>query len=328
VSIKPGTATAVACPNIAFIKYWGDRDPILRIASNGSISMNLGGLKTCTQVTFDRALTHDKLAINDIQQAGQALERVSAHLDRVRQLSGIETRARIESENNFPAGAGIASSASAFAALSLAASTAAGMSLSETELSRLARVGSGSACRSIPAGFVEWQAGTTDEDSYAYSIASPGHWDLVDCIAIVSQEHKDVGSWQGHAIADTSLLQADRVMDATRRLAECRAAILQRDFERLAEISELDCNLMHAIMMTSSPRLIYWMPTTLSLVQAVLVWRKSGIPVFYTIDAGPNVHIITIKGWTNKVLELISQITGVKEALLAHPGGAARLEYC
>ena len=322
------SATAQASPNIAFIKYWGDRDSRLHIPSNSSISMNLDGLFTRTRVAFDPSLSHDELSINDMQQAGQAFDRVSAHLDIIRGLSGVKTQARVESENNFPAGAGIASSASAFAALSLAASAAGGLSLNEAGLSRLARLGSGSACRSIPAGFVEWQAGGTDEDSYAYSIAPPKHWGLVDCIAIVSKEHKDVGSRQGHELADTSLLQASRVMDPPRRLSECRTAILEQDFERMAEISELDCNLMHAVMMSSSPRLIYWTPATLALVQAVQKWRKSGLPVFYTIDAGPNVHVISLNGWENKVMQKISQLSGVDEVLVAHPGGAARLEYC
>ncbi len=153
-------------------------------------------------------------------------------------------------------GAGIASSASAFAALALAASAAAGLKLSEKDLSRLARRGSGSACRSIPGGFVEWQAGQDDDTSYAVSIAPPEHWALVDCIAIVSQEHKPTGSAEGQALAHTSLLQAARLADAPRRLEICRRAILDRDFAAFAEVVELDSNLMHAVMMTSSSPLV------------------------------------------------------------------------
>ena len=144
------------------------------------------------------------------------------------------------SENNFPTGAGIASSASAFAALALAASKAAGLDLPEAELSRLARRGSGSACRSIPGGFVEWQSGTGDEDSFAVSISPPDHWALADCIAVVSAEHKPTGSTEGHALAGTSPLQNARVADAPRRLDVCREAILNRDFNMLAEIIEHD----------------------------------------------------------------------------------------
>ena len=125
-------------------------------------------------------------------------------------MAGIQERAEIVSENNFPSGAGIASSASAFAVLALASSKAAGLDLSERELSRLAWRGSGSAARSIPNGFVEWQMGTGDEDLFAFSIASREHWALTDCIAIISATHKKTGSTEGHALAGTSPLQSAR----------------------------------------------------------------------------------------------------------------------
>ncbi len=207
------TATAQSHPNIAFIKYWGNREPVLRIPANGSISMNLDGLETRTTVAFEASLAQDQLTLNDQPASEEARRRVSALLDRVRRMAGVDLCASVESRNNFPTGAGIASSASAFAALSLAASAAAGLQLNERECSRLARTGSGSACRSVPGGFVEWQAGTDDESSYAYSLAPAEHWDLVDCVAVASQTHKPTGSTQGHALADSSPLQAARVAD-------------------------------------------------------------------------------------------------------------------
>ena len=166
----------------------------------------------------------------------------------------------VVSQNNFPTGAGIASSAAAFAALSLASSRALGLELAEKDLSRLARLGSGSACRSVPAGFVEWNAGTGDGNSYAFSVAPPQHWDLVDCITVVASGHKSVGSTEGHALAGSSPLQAARVADAPRRLDLARRALLERDFPALAEIVEQDSSMMHAVMMTSSPPLYYWEP--------------------------------------------------------------------
>ena len=184
------SATAQAFPNIAFIKYWGNRDEALRMPANGSISMNLDGLFTRTTVSFQPSLPFDELVINGRDVSGPGLGRVSAILDLIRGMAKIEEQAEVVSENNFPSGAGIASSASAFAALALAAGKAAGLNLSERELSRLARRGSGSAARSIPTGFVEWQAGTSDEDSFAFSIAPPEHWALTDCIAIISAVHK------------------------------------------------------------------------------------------------------------------------------------------
>ncbi|MDO9131348.1 MAG: diphosphomevalonate decarboxylase [Anaerolineales bacterium] len=335
------SATAQAHPNIAFIKYWGNRDDSLRLPSNGSISMNLGGLFTRTRVTWgelrvtsnelqgmgNESQEQDSLVINNKPITGAGLSRVSTFLDEVRRMAGIKSRAEVVSENNFPSGAGIASSASAFAALALAASQAAGLDLSEAELSRLARRGSGSACRSIPGGFVEWQAGTDDADSFAFSIAPPEHWPLADCVAVISCAHKATGSTEGHALAATSPLQAARVADAPRRLDLCRRAILSRDFEAFAEIVELDSNLMHAVMMTSNPPLFYWQPATLTIMQAVREWRASGLPVCYTIDAGPNVHVITEAAEAERVADLLGSMPGVQKVLAAQVGGAGAVQF-
>ena len=320
-----GTATGIAHPNIAFIKYWGNRDDLLRLPANGSISMNLDGLFTRTTVTFDTGLKEDSLFLNNRPTDPAAALRVSSFLDVVRGMAGINTRASVTSENNFPTGAGIASSASAFAALSLAAAQAAGLTLSEAQLSALARRGSGSACRSVPGGFTEWLPGSSDSDSYAVSIAPADHWDLCDCIAVLEESHKPVGSSQGHALASSSILQAARVADAARRLDICRRAILNRDFEALASVSELDSNLMHAVMMTSTPPLFYWTPVSLAVMKAILGWRSDNIPVFYTLDAGPNVHAICLSDYRDRVVELLVNIVGVRTVLTARPGGAARL---
>jgi diphosphomevalonate decarboxylase len=320
------TATAIANPNLAFIKYWGNRDDELRLPANGSISMNLDGLYSRTRVAFDSELAEDEFVLDGQAVAGASLERVSRFLDLVRRLAGLDLHARVESSNNFPTGAGIASSASAFAALSLAASAAAGLELSERQLARLARRGSGSACRSVPGGFVEWQAGESDETSYASSIAPPEHWDLADCIAVVSQAHKPTGSTAGHALAGTSPLQAARVGDAPRRLEWCRRAILERDFNSLAEVVELDSNLMHAVMLTSTPSLLYWQPATLTVMRAVASWRKSGFPSCYTIDAGPNVHVLCPIASAPAVSAELLRLPGVERVLTARPGGPARLD--
>jgi len=317
-------ATACANANIAFIKYWGNCDADARIPANGSISMNLDGLVTRTTVTFDHSLQVDDLILNDQATTGPTLTRVVDFLDIVRKMAGIQLRAHVESENNFPMGAGIASSASAFAALSLAASRAAGLDLNERQLSQLARTGSGSACRSVPAGFVEWKVDACDIDSAAESIAPPEHWDLVDCIAVISQAHKPTGSTEGHSLAYTSPLQAARVGDAPERLDICRRAILQRDFEVLADIVELDSNLMHAVMMTTRPPILYWQPATLSVIQAVTAWRKNGLTACYTIDAGPNVHVLCPAASASEIAGLLSQIPGVQQVYQAHPGGPAR----
>jgi diphosphomevalonate decarboxylase len=319
------TATAIAHPNIAFIKYWGNQDHALRIPRNGSISMNMAGLETRTTVAFSPDLEADSLTLNGKTVSGTGLDRVSEMLERVRGMAGTNDYAQVVSENNFPTGSGIASSASAFAALALASSTAAGLRLSEAELSALARSGSGSASRSIPGGFVEWYPGNTHDSSYAETIAPPNHWALADCVAIVSREHKATGSTGGHAVADTSPLQDARVADARRRLDLCRNAILEKNFEAFADVVEQDSNIMHAVMMTSTPRLVYWLPGTLAVMQAVVDWRDEGLEACYTIDAGPNVHVITPEEHAEEISRRLKNIPGVLDVLPTSPGGPARL---
>jgi diphosphomevalonate decarboxylase len=319
------TATAIANPNIAFIKYWGNRDDALRLPLNGSISMNLAGLVTRTTVHFDASLAQDRLTFNDQPTSGPALERVARFLDLVREMAGETSHAHVTSENNFPTGAGIASSAAAFAALALAASQAIGLELSEPELSRLARRGSGSASRSVPGGFVEWAPGETEADSFAFSIAPHDHWDLVDCVAVLQTGHKPVGSTHGHALAHTSPLQDSRVMHAPARLDACRTALLERDFSAFAQVVELDSNLMHAVMMTSTPPLFYWEPASLALIKAVPVWREEGWDVCYTLDAGPNVHVICRSEFSERVQARLASFPGVQQVLTALPGGPAHL---
>jgi diphosphomevalonate decarboxylase len=319
-------ATAVAHPNIALIKYWGDQDPELHIPSNGSISMNLQSLITQTRVNFNQDLQQDQFILDGRIVDGLGFERVNRFLARVRKLAGIKTFARVESQNNFPNGAGIASSASGFAALSMAASKAACLALDEKDLTRLARTGSGSACRSIPPGFVEWVAGTSDDDSYAYSIAPPDHWNLADCILIVSQDEKLISSSHGHLLAQTSFLQTSRVADAPRRLDVCRNAILSRDFDALAQVTELDSNLMHAVMITSTPSIIYWRPETVRIMKVIQSLRETGLPVCYTIDAGPNVHVICPGEMINEISSKLENIAGVIKVLKSSIGGGAVYE--
>lgn len=319
------SAAALAHPNIAFIKYWGNRDNDLRLPSNGSISMNLDGLFTRTIVSFQPSLPYDELIINGHEITGKSLDRVSLILDIVRGLAGIKMNAEVMSENNFPTGAGIASSAAAFAALALAAGKAAGLDMSESELSRLARRGSGSAARSIPGGFVEWQMGSGETDSFAFSIAPADHWDLLDCIAVVSAAHKKTGSTEGHALAGTSPLQQARLADAPRRLEICRDAILNKDFGSFASIIEHDSDMMHAVMMTSDPPLMYWQSATMEIFHSVREWREGGLPAAYTVDAGPNVHVLCPRAQAAEIEKRLKELPGVKDVLVAGAGGAARI---
>jgi diphosphomevalonate decarboxylase len=320
-----GQATARASSNIAFIKYWGNVDDQLRLPVNPSLSMNLKDLYTETRVIWDTELAHDTLTLNEQPASEKAVKRVSQFLDKLRPETGIKNFAQVESINNFPMGAGIASSAAAFAALTVAAVAAAGLELPERELTTLARLGSGSASRSIPTGFVEWHTGKSHAESYAESIAQPDHWGLVDVIAIVSKEHKKVGSYHGHSSASTSDLQKARVAGAAKRLETCKQALFEHDFATFAEVVELDSNLMHAVMMTSQPPLFYWLPATLTLMDNVRKWRTEGISVCYTLDAGPNVHCICTKDCASDVSNRLQNLSGVVDVIVSEPGGAASL---
>jgi diphosphomevalonate decarboxylase len=317
--------TARAHPNIAFIKFWGLDDEVHRIPANGSLSMNIAPLATTTTVEFVSDLKADALTLNGAQVTGEGLQRVQHFMDRIRHLANESLYARISSENNFPIGVGLASSASGFAALALAGTAALGLELPEREISALARFGSGSASRSIPGGFVEWLTDLHSGESYARSIAPPEHWDLADCIVILSDDHKAVGSEAGMRSARTSPLQGARVQDADRRLDVCRQAILRRDFASLARVTELDSNLMHAVMMTSEPPLYYWYPQSLAVMKAVKAWQGEGLQVTFTLDAGPNVHVITPQAHVGEVTQRLRQLPGVLDVLIGYPGGPAQL---
>ncbi|MBI1801448.1 MAG: diphosphomevalonate decarboxylase [Chloroflexi bacterium] len=317
-------ATCVAFSNIALIKYWGNRDNTLRLPMNGSLSFTLDGAYTITTVEFGVDLPQDTIELDGAVASGPAAERISRHLDLMRTLAGVSSRARVASRNNFPTGAGIASSASGFAALTCAAAWALGLNLSDTELSRWARRGSGSAARSIGGGFVEWHASDEDAQSYAEVIAPAQHWPLHDLIAVVARGQKAVGSTEGHSLAHTSPLYAGRIAQVENDLPVMRRAILERDFQALGEIAEADALSMHAVMMTSRPSLIYWTPETVTVMRAVREWRRGGLACYFTIDAGPNVHVITTREAASEARYRLQQLTGVERIISCQVGPGAR----
>jgi diphosphomevalonate decarboxylase len=318
-------ATAISFSNIAFIKYWGNRDAHSRVPLNDNVSMNLDHAFTTTTVEFDAQLTDDQIVVGGADANDATRKRVSAHLDRVRALAKIETKARVQSDNNFPTGTGIASSASAFAALSVAATHAAGLELSERALSILARHGSGSASRSIPGGFVEWIAGHSSDDSYAVSIAPPEHWDLRDVVVIVSAQEKKTGSSEGHAAAPTSHFLAERIQALPARFHRVRHAVLAKNLSLLGPAIEEDAIELHMMAMTSIPPIYYWSPAMVRVIQSVLQWRADGLTVYFTLDAGPNVHLICESKDADQVAALARQVAEVQQVIVNAPGGAAHL---
>ncbi len=317
-------ATAIAPSNIAFVKYWGLKDSVLRLPENGSISMNLSGLTTKTTVEFIKDLQIDDIVIDGKRDEKESA-RVSKHLDRVRLLAGISTKAKVVSENSFPSSTGLSSSASGFAALTVAAAGAAGLSLSEKELSILARQGSGSACRSIPDGFVEWATGETSEVSFARSLFPSEHWDIVDLVALVSNEKKEISTSEGMSGSRTSPFFVARQAGMARKLDLVRAAIEEKDFVALGELAEAEALELHAIMLTSSPSLIYWTEGTLQLIKKIKQWRSGGLEVYFSLNTGQDVHVLCCSGDSERVRDLLSREEKVKEVIINRPSSGTRL---
>jgi len=320
-------ATAISPSNIAFVKYWGKKDEVLRLPENASFSMTLDDIiSTKTTVEFDENLTEDTVFINNKQVDGKKTSKVSKHLDRVRQMSGLNLKAKVDSDNTFPSGTGISSSASGFAALSVAASKAAGLSLSESELSILARCGSGSACRSIPGGFVEWMDGNTSDTSYSITRFAPDHWDLMDIVAVVSEGVKDISSSEGQEMAGSSPFYQTRLMSMTKKIELVKELVLKKDFTQLGEsIIEPEALELHAIMLTSRPSLIYWTEGTLRLMKLIKTWRKEGLEAYFTVNTGQDTHIICQQKDEQKVKAKLQELDFVKDILVSKVGFGSRL---
>lgn len=318
-------ATAEARANIALIKYWGRTDHELNLPVTSSISLTVDKLVTRTTVVADPALRSDELLLNGKPQSGAPLARASRHLDALRKRAGTVERCRVVSKNSFAASAGMASSASGFAAMTMAGFAALGAKVSAREMTTFARLGSGSAARSIHGGFVEWHAGKTHEESFAEQIAAPSHLDLHDVVVVLSEGEKKVGSAEGHAIADTSPLQRGRVARVPALLREVREGILARDVRRLGAAAEEDALLMHAVMMTSRPSLLYWNEGTIAGLHAVRQWREEGLDVYATIDAGPNLHLLCRASDAREVSERAKEALRPVSIIDNAPGEGATL---
>lgn len=317
-------ATAIAPANIAFIKYWGKADSALRLPLNDSISMNLSGAYTTTTVEFSSAFSADSVELLEGEFSQKEIARVVAGLDRIRQISGIRERARVVTENSFPKGAGSAASASGFAALTAAGFAAAEMVLSEKDLTVVARLGSGSACRSIPDGFVLWQKGNTSEDSYAYSLHPKSHWDLCDALVIVDSGMKKISTSDGMETVSTSPFLAKRLAAIPERIIRCKLALKDKNFTQLGEVMEEDCLDMHAVMQSQNPPCMYWNETTIAIMDAIKIWRSEGLPVYFTIDAGPNVHVIYEAIHEHEVAQKLATLSGVEKIIYNNVSSGAQ----
>lgn len=317
-------ATAVAPSNIAFIKYWGRKDEVLRLPENGSLSMNLSGLQTTTTVEFSPEFIKDSVEINGTQESNEG-SRAIKHLDRVRTIAKISHFAKVITKNNFPIGTGLSSSASGFAALTVAAASAAGLKLSEKDLSILARQGSGSACRSIADGFVEWVDGDTSDSSYSKSLYPANYWDLADVVAVVSEGRKDVATSDGQKLIGSSPFFSVRKSHIQEKLQLAKKLLFEKNFPKFGELIEAEALELHAIMLTSRPSLIYWTPGTLSIMKLTKKWRKEGIPVYFTINTGQDIHLICEQKSVEQVKNKLSGLSEVKEIIVNLPAVGTKL---
>ena len=323
------TATASANTNIALIKYWGKVDEAQAIPATSSLSLTLGGTRTTTTVSFDggdgTADTADSVTINGASPSAVELERVARFLDLVRARSGVTTPATVTSRASVPLAAGLASSAAGFAALAAAASRAAGMDLDGRGLSRLARRGSGSATRSVFGGLVLWNAGHDDASSYAEPVACA--MDLAMVVVVLSERYKPISSTRAmRATMVTSPLFPAWVEASEEDLQVALEAVQAGDLERLGEVVEGNALGMHAAMMAARPGIIYWLPQTIATLHAIRAMREEGLPVWATIDAGPNVKALTEGARAEQVAAALRDRLPGTTVSVRRPGGGARIE--
>lgn len=311
-------ATAVAPSNIAFIKYWGKKDEKLKLPENGSISMNLSNLLTTTTVEFSPKFKEDMVIINN-KSDSKELNRVIKQLDLIRKKANLFQKAKVVSNNNFPVGTGLSSSASGFAALTLAATKAAGLNLNEKELSILTRQGSGSACRSIPSGFVEWVG------KGAKSLYPQDYWGIIDVVAIVSNKKKDISSTDGQKLARTSPFFMTRLNNIEKKINRFKESLKTKNFTQFGQIIENEALELHAIMLTSTPSLIYWQPETVKLMKLVKKWRSENLKVYFTVNTGQDIHLIIEEKNSTRLIEKLKDIKGIKKIIINRPSVGARL---
>jgi len=313
-------ATAEAHPNIALVKYWGKRDARHNLPAVSSLSITLDSLSTRMTVAFDEG-ENDTLEVNG-QASPDMLGRVSRCLDSV---AGTDRpAANIFSESNFPIGAGLASSASAFAALVVAADAAAGKQCDRLTLARLAGAASGSAARSLYGGMVELDAG--QEQIGLRQLTSAGEWPLKVVVAITDEAVKPVGSGAGMVrSAATSPFYKSWLEQQEQDLAVAREAIVTRDFRALGEIAEHNCLKMHSVMWSSRPPLVYWNSATLACMEVVRGLRRDGQSVFFTIDAGPQVKAVCLPESAAAVARALKKTSGVIDTMVTGLGDGARL---
>jgi diphosphomevalonate decarboxylase len=316
-------ATAVAHPNIALVKYWGKQDRPGNRPAVPSISVTLDSLVTSTRVRFDPGLESDDFLINGGRDEKAGL-RARRCLDEFRAQSGRNLFAAVETRNNFPTGAGLASSASGFAALVVAANRALSLNLSRGELSRIARRSSGSAARSLYGGFVELPL--AEEEETALPLLGAQDWPLAVVVAVTEAGTKNTGSTEGmERTARTSDYYRAWLASAGPDFTAARGAILERDFQRLARVAEKSCLKMHGLMLSADPGIIYWNQATVACLHRVRELQAQEVAVFFTMDAGPQVKAVCLPEYRARVAACMASVPGVVDVLESGLGPGARI---
>ena len=293
--VKSGKARAHT--NIALIKYWGKADESYIIPMNNSLSVTLERFYTETQVTFDASLTEDQLILNGEEVDAKETTKIQKYMDIVRDVAATDLHAKIESNNFVPTAAGLASSASAYAALAAACNEALQLGLSSKDLSRLARRGSGSASRSIYGGFAEWEKGHDDATSYAHAIdANDWEKDLSMIFVVINNQSKKVSSRSGMSLTrETSRFYQYWLDHVDQDLAEAKEAIKNKDFKHLGEVIEANGLRMHATNLGAQPPFTYLVQESYDAMALVHQWRVACLPGFFSMDEGHNVKVLVEK---------------------------------
>lgn len=292
---KSGKARAHT--NIALIKYWGKADEKLIIPMNNSLSVSLEKFYTETEVTFDSDYQNDQFILNGEEANEKETKKIQSYMDIVREVAGTNLHARIDSHNFVPTAAGLASSASAYAALAAACNEALQLRLTDKDLSRLARRGSGSASRSIFGGFAEWEKGHDDETSYAHPVDA-NHWedDLSMIFVVIDNQSKKVSSRSGMSLTrDTSRFYQYWLDHVDEDIAEVKRAMSSKDFKHLGEVIEANGLRMHATNLGAQPPFTYLVQESYDAMRIVQECREAGLPCYFTMDAGPNVKVLIEK---------------------------------
>ena len=297
--------TVRAHTNIALIKYWGKKDKGLKIPFNSSLSLTLDQFYTDTKVSYDPSLKQDVFVLDGELMDDHVSKRVYWFMDHIRKVYNLPYFARIESWNHVPKEAGLASSASAFAALAKAATL--DLNLSDQELSRLARYGSGSASRSIYGDFVKWNRGSNDEDSFATPVDVPSWDDLRMVVCIVSDQSKPyLSSMAMDVTSDTSVYFDAWVKQSEIDLVDMEKALKLHDIKAVGLIAQSNALRMHASLMAVN--MWYFEPESLRIMNTVRELQKT-IPVYFTMDAGPNVKILTTQQYLEPLLKALGEDT-------------------